>query len=118
MQPITEKELETIRENQEVFMPQRAIIQRKRTLAKGEFGWRNVDIDVRARCTAGFGRFSIIADRYSGIIPCVWSFPAQTDIEVADRIIDENSIIYEVREIRRPKSYLTATQVLADRVND
>lgn len=115
---ITTKELESIREAQEVFMPQRVVIQRKRTIAKGEFGWRNVSIDVPGRCTAGFGRFSITADRYAGITPCVWAFPAAQDIEVADRIIDEESIIFEVREVRQPKSYLTAVQVLADRVND
>lgn len=111
---ITLEELSAIREEQTVYMPSRGRIERKQAIGGGNFSWGKVQDVERCRITAGAGNFRIVADRYAGINPVTITFPYDTDVKAGDRFIDEGSRIYEVRETRSKRSYLTAIQCLTD----
>jgi hypothetical protein len=115
---IPERVLQTIRNNQLRFMPQRAIIRRWVGIGGGERDRMVIAEDLQARFTAGAGRFGDVADRLQGITPFTITVPYDTDVLPGDEIVDEESRTFQVRAVHKPKSYLTAIQMLADQVND
>lgn len=114
---ITEKQLNTLRENQERLMPNKVTVKRRLNLGEDEGRYETVLEDQKCRYTPGFGYWRLVADRFQGITPFTLGFPYETDVRAGDHIIDEYAHNYEVRDVRDPASYHTAVQVLADQVN-
>jgi hypothetical protein len=114
---ISERELESIREAQELFMPQRLIIRRKAYVGDAGFTGETVAIDVPGRLIPGFGRWSEVADRYTGITPIRVTVPWDQELEAGMTVVDEDGRTYEVRDVIAPSSYQTAKQALTDKIN-
>lgn len=114
---IPERVLTNIRGYQLRYMPQLVTIRRWVGIGGGERGQKIVATDVPCRFTAGAGRFGDVADRLQGITPFTITVPWNADVVVGDEIVDENSLTFQIRAVHRPKSYLTAIQMLGDLVN-
>lgn len=115
---ISEAELALIRTEQEKFMPNTVIVQRRMYTGDDDFNYQNVTLDQKCRITAGIGRWALIADRFQGITPYTLTSPHSSSLEAGDRLIDAYGRVFEVRDVRSPGSYSTAIQALLDMVTD
>lgn len=115
---IPDRVIQNIRDRQEEYMPQLIVIRRRVPLGGGEWGYNIIAEDVKARFIPGFGSFQNVADRFQAITPFHLSVPWDTPLLTADEVIDEAALMFQVREVRKPSSYLTAIQALCDLVND
>lgn len=115
---ISQRELELIREHQEIFMPDKVTIRRVVFFGDNERAYETVANEVPARIIPGFGFWRQVADRYQGITAYTVTLPYDQEIQAGWIIIDAQSRSYEVRDSRAPSSYQTAKQVLVDRVSD
>lgn len=118
MSGVTERELRGIREAQEMYMPQRVVIRRRQFSGDSEFEPVNIAVDVPCRFTPGFGFWRAVADRYQGVTPYRATVPYDQDVKAGDTLVDEESRVFEVRDVLAPESYQTAKQVLTDLVTD
>lgn len=118
MSKVTDTELDGIREAQADFMPQSVVIRRKDFIADGAFQQINVAIEVPARIVPGFGYWRSVADRFQGITPFRITVPWDQEIAAGYTVVDEESRVYEVRDVLAPATYQTAKQVLTDLVTD
>lgn len=114
---ITEGELESIRTEQEKFMPETVDIVKDVVIAPGNIATKTMVEATPAACTPGFGFWRNVADRFQGITAYTWTFPYGTEIESGHRIVDSEGRRFEVRDVRAPSSFHTAVQVLADHIN-
>ena len=115
---IPDRVIQNIRDRQEEYMPQLIVIRRRVPIGGGEWGYNIVAEEVKARLIPGFGPFAVVADRFQGITPFRLTVPWDTPLVTADEVIDEMSLVFQVRDVRKPSSYLTAIQALCDLVND
>lgn len=115
---ITQLELELLREQQLVFMPQKVKIRRRTFTGDNEVGFATIEENVRARITPGFGFWRTVADRFQGITAFTVTLPWNTDVQASDAIIDEEERVFEVRDVKAPSTFHTAAQALCDRVTD
>lgn len=120
MSRVTQKELDSIRDAQEDFLPDR-ILQTKRKHFDGDNGyqrepWLTTPFD--ARFVPGYGRWGVVADKFQGITPYTVTVAWDVDILAGDEIVDEMGRTFEVRDVKHPSSYQTAKQLLADMVLD
>jgi len=116
--PITSRELESMREHQEVFMPDLISIRRPVFFGDNEREWETVYQNVPARVTPGFGFWRAVADRFQGITAYTVTVPWDQEVQAGWVLIDAASRAYEVRDVRAPSTFPTARQLLVDRVSD
>jgi hypothetical protein len=119
MSRVTQRELDSIRDAQLDFLPD-TILQTKRKFYDGDNGFERQPYlsNIASRFTPGFGRWTIIADRFQGITAFTVTVPWDTDIIAGDELIDDESRTFEVRDSRSPSTYQTAKQLLVDLITD
>jgi hypothetical protein len=118
MAEITSLELDSIRSEQETFLPDLVIIRRRAYIGDDFFDFRNIATDVPCRLTPGLGFWRTVADKFQGITPYRATVAWTQDLKAGDTIIDAASRVYEVRDVQAPSSYQTAKQALCDLVTD
>lgn len=114
---ITDRELKALRKEQEKWMPNEVVITRPRYVGDQKFVPDNVGTS-RCRITPGLGRWAVVADRYQGITPFVMTFPYAADLMDGDTLVDAYGRTFLVRDVRAPKDFATAKQLLAEMVTD
>jgi hypothetical protein len=115
---ITPREIELLQQAQEVYMPQTLIIRRRTYFGDGEFETVNIATGVAARVTPGYGFWRTVADKFQGITPFTITVSSVVGVQAGDQVVDEDSRVFEVRDVRAPSSFQTAKQVLCDLVTD
>lgn len=118
MTRITQKELDLLREQQEIYMPDTVTIRRREFFGDNEQEYFDLTHDVSARITPGFGFWRAVADRFQGITAFNVTMPWDTDVKASDVLVDVQSRAFEVRDVRSPSTFQTAKQVLCDMVTD
>lgn len=118
---ITDGEIDKLRDEQDKYLPDSVTI-RRRVYVGGETGaedftTQNLATDVAARIRAGFGAFRTVSDRFQAITAYTISFTWDQDVRVGDQIVDADSVVYEVRDVRDQSSYHTLTTCLTDRIH-
>jgi hypothetical protein len=108
--------LSNIRTEQERWMPNSAIRQRKVPISPDEEGTDTLP-GLKCRISAGFGTFRMVADKFQGITPYHFAFPWDSDVKVGDYLVDEQSNTYRVVSVKEDVSIQSALPVLTDRVN-
>lgn len=116
--PITARELSSIREHQEVFMPDLISIRKPVFFGDNEREWETVYTGVSCRITPGFGFWRTVADRFQGITAHTVTLPWDQEVQAGWVLIDASARAYEVRDVRAPSSFQSAKQLLVDRVSD
>jgi hypothetical protein len=115
---ITALEIELLREEQLVYMPQLVKIRRRQFFGDNESAYETIAEKVRTRITPGFGFWRVVADRFQGITAFTITMPWNQDCRAGDVVIDSMGNTYEIRDAKNPSTYHTALQLLADKVND
>lgn len=117
---ITEKELQSLREEQEKFLPNIALQIKRKSFVGGEQTYVPdvIATDVPCRLTPGYGTWRNVADKFQGITAFQFTAAYGVDIKAGDELVDENSLTYQVRDVLAPKAYSTATRALLDLVTD
>lgn len=115
---ISENELALIRVEQEKFMPNTVLVQRRMFTGNDDFDYETLVLNQKCRIKPGIGRWALVADRYQGIVPFTVTLPVTADVQAGDRLIDAYGRLFEVRDTRTPASFATALQILCDMVTD
>lgn len=118
MSHITSKEIDSLREAQEQYMPQRVKIRRRHWFGDDESEYVDHKLNVPAVITAGYGVWRMVADQFSGITAFTIGVPWDTDVQAGDLIVDEKSRGFEVRDVKSPNTYQSRKVVLCDNVTE
>lgn len=115
MTPWTDEELQSLRETQEAFMPEKGTVMDVSTTDDDRGGQtdaytpRAEDVPLRLG-NPGYRERQNIQEQFRGSQIYVATLPAGTPVEAGDRLI-VNETTYEVAGVNAPESYDTAVRV-------
>lgn len=112
----TTRELTLLRREHDKWLSDTATHRRRVYDGDNDMEPMVINPEVACRFAPGYGRWSILADKYQNINPYTISFTFGYDILDADQIIGVDGSLYEVRDVKAPASISAATVVLADKV--
>lgn len=115
---ITERELDSIRDAQAVFMPNLCEIWREGYAGDDMYEHERHDTDVPCRVMPGFGQWREVADRFQGVTFYTITMPWDQDVRAGDRVVDVYGRTFQVRDVKSASTYQTARQCLTEWLED